>query len=98
MQPFGNSVNNGKFSYDGTQWNPQRTYYWNEGKQDVYAYYPYDAGTDDVSDYKFTVRTDQSTAEGYGKSDFLWAKTADVAASASPITLKFDHLLSRAIV
>lgn len=98
LQPFGNNVNNGKFSYDGKQWNPQRTYYWNEGKQDVYAYYPYDAGTDDVTDYKFTVRTDQSTTEGYGKSDFLRAKTADVAASASPVTLKFDHLLSRAIV
>lgn len=98
LQPFGNSVNNAMFTYSGNAWTPLRTYYWNTGLQDVYAYYPYDAGVDNIDEYSFKVQTDQSTANGYSQSDFLWAKTEAVQASGSPVTLKFGHLLSRAIV
>lgn len=98
LQPFGNAVNNGLYTYDGSQWTPSRTFYWNEGKNNVYAYYPYAAEVNDTEAFPFKVSTDQSTAEGYSLSDFLWAKAEGQQAGASPVSLKFNHLLSRALV
>lgn len=98
LQAFGNSVNNGCFTYDGNKWNPEKTFYWNEGKHDVYAYYPYQTEVKDVEDLPFAVQKDQSTLEGYGASDFLWAKAENQQSSTTPVTLTFDHIMSRAIV
>lgn len=98
LQPFGNAVNNGHYTYDGTRWIPSRTYYWNEGKHNVFAYYPYTAQVNDTEVFPFRVSTDQSTAENYSKSDFLWAKAEGQQAGTSPVSLKFRHMLSRAIV
>lgn len=98
LQPGGNMVNNGSFTYDGTNWNPGRTYYWNNGKYNVYAYYPYADKVDDTEDYSFAVQTDQSTAAGYSKSDFLWASATDQTASAAAVPLKFSHSLSCVVV
>lgn len=98
LQAFGNSVNNGLFTYDGSQWNPMRTYYWNEGKHDIYAYYPYRELVDNVEDMSFTVASDQSAPEGYSSSDFLWAKAESQQAGTSAVKLIFSHIMSRAIV
>jgi len=70
----------------------------------VYAYYPYGQEVNDITDYRFTVATDQNATEdengltGYEASDFLWAKTSDVAASADPVKLKFSHRMSKLVV
>lgn len=98
LQPYGNSVNNGKFTYDGSKWNAAHTYYWNEGKHNVYAYYPYCDAVTDTDEYLFKVNTDQSIVAGYSESDFLWAKTEGAQAGAQAVTLKFDHILSKAVV
>lgn len=98
LQPFGNAVNNGCYTYDGSKWTPSRTYYWNEGKHNVYAYYPYAGQVNDTETFSFKVATDQSTAEGYSASDFLWAKAEGQQAGTSPVSLKFSHVLSRALV
>jgi hypothetical protein len=98
LQPFGNTVNNGCFTYNGGIWTPSRTFYWNEGKNNVYAYYPYVADIKDTEAFTFNVSTDQSTTEGYSKSDFLWAKAEGQQAGASPVSLKFSHIMSRALV
>lgn len=98
LQPFGNAVNNGRYTYDGSKWIPSRTFYWNEGKNNVYAYYPYVAEVNDTETLPFKVSTDQSTAEGYSESDFLWAKAEGQQAGSSPVSLKFSHVLSRALV
>lgn len=98
LQPFGNAVNNGCYTYDGSSWTPSRTFYWNEGKNNVYAYYPYVAEVNDTEAFPFKVSTDQSTAEGYSKSDFLWAKAEGQQAGTSPVSLKFRHAMSRALV
>ena len=87
LQAFGNSVNNGLF-----------TYYWNEGKHDIYAYYPYQELVDNVEDMSFTVESDQSTSTGYSKSDFLWATTESQQAGTSAVKLTFSHIMSRVIV
>ena len=98
LQPFGNTVNNGRFTFDGSKWSPSRTFYWNEGKNNVYAYYPYTEEVSDTEAYPFKVSADQSTAGGYSLSDFLWASAEGQQAGASPVSLQFNHILCRALV
>lgn len=94
LQLGGNEVNNEKFVFNGTSWTSPRKVYWNEGNHNVYAYYPYTRTVNDVEDFQFSVQTDQSTAEGYTKSDFLWASVSDIAASNSAVKMQFAHKLS----
>lgn len=104
VQVGGNVVNNEAFTYNGSNWTSDHRYYWNEGLHDVYAYYPYGQEVNDITDYRFTVATDQNAAEdengltGYEASDFLWAKTNDVVASSDPVKLKFSHRMSKLVV
>ena len=98
LQIGGNEVNNELFTYNGTSWTSARKVYWNEGSHDVYAYYPYSQKVNDIADYSFEVQADQSTAEGYTKSDFLWAGRKGVTASASPVSMQFAHKLSSVVV
>lgn len=98
LQIGGNEVNNELFTYNGTSWTSARKVYWNDGTHNVYAYYPYTTSVNDIQDYSFTVQADQSTAEGYTRSDFLWAGRQDVAASASPVSMQFAHKLTSVVV
>jgi hypothetical protein len=98
LQLGGNEVNNELFAYNGTSWTSKRKVYWNEGQHNVYAYYPYSPTVNDVSNYAFSVSEDQSTQDAYSKSDFLWAGKEGVAASSSPVTMKFAHKMSSVIV
>ncbi len=98
LQLGGNELNNELFSFDGTAWKSARKVYWNNGRHNVYAYYPYSATVNDTEDYTFTLAADQSTHEGYTASDFIWASKEGVTASADPVTLLFSHRMSKAIV
>jgi hypothetical protein len=98
LQLGGNEVNNELFAYDDSSWRSKRKVYWNEGLHNVYAYYPYSATVNDVSNYAFSVSEDQSTQVAYSKSDFLWAGKQGVTASSSPVTMKFAHKMSSVIV
>ena len=98
LQLGGNEVNNELFTYNGTSWSSKRKVYWNEGKHNVYAYYPYTKQVDDVQNYSFSVQEDQSTQWGYGYSDFLWAGAKDVAASVTPVTMQFSHRLANVVI
>ena len=98
LQPFGNAVNNGRYTYNGSEWTPSRPFYWNEGKNNIYAYYPFAKEVDDTEAFSFNVSIDQSKGENYSLSDFLWAKAEGVQAGTSPVCLKFRHVLSRALV
>ena len=98
LQLAGNQVNNEPFTYNGTSWTSARKVYWNKGSHNVYAYYPYSKSVNDVEDYSFRVQTDQSTAEAYSQSDFLWAGAMNVAASATPVPMHFEHKMSKVVV
>ena len=98
LQLAGNEVNNELFTYNGTSWTSVRKVYWNTGKHNVYAFYPYSKKVNDVVDYSFKVQTDQSTEWGYTHSDFLFASALDVAASASPVAMQFSHKMSNVII
>ena len=98
LQIGGNVVNNELFTYNGTSWTSKRKVYWNEGQHNIYAYYPYSKTVNDVEDYAFEVLADQSTAEGFTASDFLWAGRKGVVASAAPVTMQFAHKLTNVMV
>lgn len=98
LQVGGNVVNNELFTYNGTSWSSARRVYWNEGRHNVYAYYPYSKTVNDVKDYSFELQADQSTATGYTKSDFLWAGKTDVEASATAVPMQFAHKMSTVTV
>jgi hypothetical protein len=104
LQLAGNYANNEKISFDGTNWTPKRTIYWNDGKYDVFAYYPYMPVVSAIDDLPFTVATDQTTQKsgtalgGYEASDFLYAKDTAVVASSSAVKLQFKHRMSRLLV
>lgn len=98
LQIGGNELNNELFSYNGKSWTAARKVYWDNGTHNVFAYYPYSASINDTEDYAFAVAEDQSTHAGFTASDFLWASKEGVTASASPVTLKFSHRMSKAIV
>lgn len=98
LQLGGNEVNNALFTYNGSSWVASRKVYWNNGKHNVFAYYPYSETVNDVEDYSFSVLEDQSTAKNYTLSDFLWASATNVTASASPVKMQFAHKLSCVVV
>ena len=98
LQLAGNEVNNELFTYNGTSWTSKRKVYWNTGKHNVYAFFPYSKKVNDVVDYSFSVQTDQSTDWGYTHSDFLFASALEVTASTNPVVMQFAHKMSNVIV
>lgn len=99
----GNAANNARLTFDGVSWESRPKIWWDAGvKYDVYGYCPY-AAPSSVDEYRFSVRTDQSTAAtetlpgGYEASDFLWAKTSGVCYPQT-VSLKFSHRMSRLVI
>ena len=96
----GNALNNEPLTLTSGKWTPGKNLYWDEGTYNAYAYYPY-MNVTSIEDQPVSVATDQSTAEtngtlsGYEASDLLYAKTSNVAASTSPVTLSFKHVMSK---
>ncbi|MDR0962453.1 MAG: fimbrillin family protein [Mediterranea sp.] len=103
MQSSGNRADNMKYTFNETayQWKPAYDVYWKDQNThiDVYGYYPYST-PDNVKNYTFEVKKDQSKTAAYGQmgayeaSDFLWGKTADAAPTDQVIRLSFKHRMS----
>ena len=96
----GNTVNNEALTFTGSSWSAAHKLYWDAGTYNVYAYYPRLAEVSSISDLPIEVSTDQravadGTMDGYEASDFLFAKSLGVVASASPVELKFNHIMSK---
>ena len=100
----GNQVDNARYTYNEelATWESSSAVYYKDAETniDLYAYYPY--GTvDSVNGYLFEVQQDQSggnAINGYGASDFLWAKKENVSPSEAKVVLRFSHRLSCAHV
>ena len=96
----GNALNNEPLTLTSGKWTPGKNLFWDDGTYNAYAYYPY-MNVTSIEDQPVSVATDQSTAEtngtlsGYEASDLLYAKTSNVAASTSPVTLSFKHVMSK---
>ncbi len=98
LQIGGNELNNEMFAYNGSAWTSPRKVYWDEGKHNVYAYYPYTPAINDIEEFTMELPTDQSTPEGYASADFLWASATGVEASESPVALQFAHKMSKVVI
>ena len=104
LQLGGNELNNEMFMYNGRLWTSPQKVYWNKGNHDVFAYYPYQSQVNSIEDFSFKIALDQNVADmgnglsGYEASDFLWASAMNVAASANPIKLKFNHCMSKMVI
>jgi hypothetical protein len=98
LQLAGNEINNAQFNYNGSTWTAAKKQYWNNVTYNVYAYYPFSTTINDTADYIFSVQEDQSTNEGYSKSDFLWASASNVTASATPVKLQFSHSMANVVI
>ena len=92
----GNHVDNMCFTYQGV-WSPAKPIYWADAttRADFYCYSPYTANVSSVSEYSFAVGTNQSTADAYKASDFLWGKVSGAQPSAEPVGITLDHKMSR---
>ena len=96
----GNTLNNEQLTLTSGTWTPSKNLFWDEGTYNAYAYYPY-INVTSIEDQPVSVATDQSSPEtdgklsGYEASDLLYAKTSNVAASTSPVTLNFKHIMSK---
>ena len=102
LQISGNYANNVKSTYNGTKWTNSPAIYWEEGKFDIYAFYPY-RELASVDEQLFSIALDQSTPEtdnslsGYESSDFLWAKSSGIS-KMDVVPLKFSHLMSKLVI
>lgn len=82
----------------GTGLTPEKPLYWDYDQKEATsfrAYYPYDKNLK-LSDEEllFSIKSDQSTKEGYGASDFMFASTSASPADES-VSLVFGHKLSK---
>ena len=101
LEIAGNVVNNEKVTFNGSSWDFSRQLYWNNGNYNAYGYYPYADDVCSISDFPYSVETDQSIAasgqslSGYEKSDFLYASAKGIEASDKPVNLLFRHIMSK---
>lgn len=98
LEVSGNYVNNAALTFDGSQWKPERTIYWDGGTYNIYGYYPYLSTISSADNLPFSVAIDQSTPEGYEASDFLWAQAPNASASDKAVALTFSHRMSRILI
>lgn len=104
MGPSKTTVNNAKYVYkNGTieAADESNTIYWENNKSmKIYAYYPYDTTNNagEKTAHLFSIKTNQSTAANYYKSDFLRAESEDIAKTSSPVGMTFYHLMSKVSV
>lgn len=94
----GNYVDNARFTLS-SDWSADEELYWKDAttKADLYTYYPYGTPTN-ISEYPFSVNTDQSIETNYWASDFLWSKRAGVTPTKNAVAITTEHLFSNALV
>lgn len=98
LEVSGNYVNNATLNFDGSQWTSEKPIYWDGGTYNIYSYYPPIETVPSVDNLPFSIATDQNAEEGYEKSDFLWASRLAATASNTPISLQFNHRMSRMLI
>lgn len=95
----GNQINNIYFSYS-SNWTPEKKIYWKDKstKADLFCYFPYKLNIANITALPITVNENQSSEDGYKKSEFLWGKKTEVSPTESTITISVQQAMSRLIV
>lgn len=96
----GNHLDNVRFTFNGSSWNPDTPVYWKDNKTpaDFYCYYPYMNSVSDVAALPFTVKADQSSLEGYRSSELLWGKNTGARPSYDPVNITTKHVMSNLLI
>lgn len=96
----GNHLDNTKFTFDGSAWNPDTPVYWKDETTpaDFYCYYPYMQTVSDVTAVPFSVKADQSTLENYKASELLWGKKEGAKPSTDPVNISTRHAMSNLLI
>lgn len=96
----GNHLDNTKFTYNDSEWNPDNEVYWKDRSTaaDFYCYYPYTSVVSDVTSLPFSVKENQSTLKNYKASDLLYGKAEGETPSDNPVNITTKHALSNLIV
>ena len=99
LKAKGNYIDNSLYTFQGT-WTPTVTEYWkdNTTHADFYMYYPYTATIASVEALPWSVKTDQSTPNGYKASELLMGKALDVAPSENDVHIDARHIMAQAVV
>lgn len=100
----GNQADNVQYVFDeqNQKWNAARPVYYKDANThvDLYVYYPYQPSIDEVNEFNFEVKQDQSVAatssslSAYEASDFMWGKASDITPSESKVRVILDHKLA----
>ena len=100
LAPAGNQADNMRFTYIDNAWTPDEAIYWKDDSTpaDIIVYYPYDENLSSITAYPFSVQTDQSSADNFWASDFLWGKATGISPTFSAVPVTTNHSLSRIIL
>lgn len=100
----GNRASNLRLTYDESSYRWKMAYdvYYKDQNTpvDIYSYYPFCATVNSVNAFELEVAQDQSQEStvtekgGYEKSDFLWAKAANVSPKPQATILQYHHIMS----
>ena len=99
LQIGGNWGSNLTLSYNGTNWALDPKVYWEDGKFDIYGFYP-KMEVSSVDALPFHVASDQTVSGGvegmsaYEASDFLWAKAKGVT-QTGVVPMAFQHKMCK---
>lgn len=96
----GNHVDNMAFSFNGSSWQSSSTIYWKDQNTpaNFYCYYPRTENISDISAVPFSVKTDQSTLEGYKASELLCGSRLNVSPTADAVKITTTHRMSKILV
>ncbi len=101
LEISGNAVNNEHFTFNGSEWKGSRNLFWDKGKYNAFAYFPFSQEISSITDYPFSVKNNQNAKDessglgGYEASDFLFASAANIEASEKPVEMQFRHIMSK---
>ncbi|MBQ9410373.1 MAG: fimbrillin family protein [Bacteroidales bacterium] len=99
LQIGGNWGSNLTLTNNGTNWTLDPKVYWEDGKFDIYGYYP-KMNVTSVDAQPFQIASDQTVTEGvegksaYEASDFLWAGVKGVTQTGT-VPMAFQHKMCK---
>lgn len=96
----GNHADNIAFTFTGSTWDGASDLYWKDQTTaaSFYCYYPYISSISNVKEIPFTVKTDQSTIEGYKASELLWGAKSNVSPTSDVVDITTTHRMSNILV
>lgn len=91
-------AHNVRQTYDenADKWSGATPLYWPNGNQsiDVVGCYPYSQNIENLTDYSFSVQTNQDKEDGYELSDLLLAQVENVVKTDGKIMLAYKHKMA----